>query len=136
MIQLVSIVVLVMNLAITAYAMTRRNDEQQNFVDIIQPNGRWTCDNVRQYNRWMHFAINALSTILLGASNYCAQLVVAPTRSLVDEAHENRTWLDIGIQSIRNLRKIDFRRQVLWTLLMLSSGLLHLLSVVPLLILI
>jgi hypothetical protein len=127
MIQLVSILVLIINLSITVFAMSKRNTEQQNFVDVIPPNGKWSCDQVRQYNRWMHFGINALSITLLGASNYCAQLLVAPTRSEVNKAHRNRTWLDIGVQSTRNLRKTNVRRRYLWILLMLTSGLLHLL---------
>lgn len=127
MILMLSILVLIMNLAITVFAIRQRNSVQRNFVDILPPNKEWSCDNVQQYNRWMHFGINALSTILLGASNYCAQLLVTPTRSEVDEAHSKHTWLDIGIQSTRNLREVKARRQNLWILLMVSSGLLHLL---------
>lgn len=118
---------LLINPGVTVYAMSKRNVDQQNFADILQPNGNYDCDSTRQYNRWIHFTINALSTALLGASNYCAQLLVAPTRKEVDNAHSKKTWLDIGIQSFRNLRKVNLKRRTLWVLLMLSSGLLHLL---------
>ncbi|KAG9196600.1 hypothetical protein G6011_01721 [Alternaria panax] len=70
--------------------------------------------------------INALSTALLGASNYCAQLLVAPTRTEVNNAHKDKRWLDIGIQSSRDLWKVNPKRRMIWMLLMLSSGLLHL----------
>jgi hypothetical protein len=63
----------------------------------------------------------------LGASNYCAQLPVVPTRTEVNKAHSYKTWLDVGIQSVRNLRKAKGAPQILWLILMLSSGLLHLL---------
>ncbi|CAG8947876.1 unnamed protein product [Penicillium salamii] len=60
-----------------------------------------------------------------GVTN-CDQLLVAPTRKDIEEAHNKRRTLDVGIQSFRNLRSVDTRRRVLWVLLMLSSGLLHL----------
>ena len=44
----------------------------------------------------------------------------------MDKAHENNTWLDIGIQSFRNLMKIRKVRVVLWVLLAVSSIPLHL----------
>ncbi|PVI04891.1 hypothetical protein DM02DRAFT_725568 [Periconia macrospinosa] len=123
---IVSAAVFVLNICLTAYAFTQRRGDGRSFVDILQPGKGWTCDTVRLYNRWLHFAINALSTILLSASNYCSQLLVAPTRRDVDEAHSHKVWLDIGVQSIRNLRRVDSRRKGLWGCLMISSGLLHL----------
>ena len=76
----------------------------------------------------IHLGINIVSTLLLGASNYCAQLLVAPTRSEVDRAHEKKDWLDIGVPSFRNLwkRRIARKRKATWTLLMISSVFLHL----------
>ena len=107
--------------------MTNRSEAPRYFVDIFTPGGRWTCDDVRVYNRWLHFLINVLSTLLLGASNYCAQLLVAPTREEINEAHKHRKWFDIGIQSFRNLFGMEKKKQMLWWVLMLSSALLHLL---------
>ena len=107
--------------------MIRLGGYRRNFIDILGPHNGGTCDSVRFYNRWLHFLINALSTILLGASNYCAQLLVAPTRKEVDRAHGDKRWLDIGVQSFRNLRTVNTERKVVWVFLMLSSGLLHLL---------
>lgn len=94
------------------------------FGDLYQGD----CKLVARYNTVVHLGINIVSTLLLGASNYCAQLLVAPTRFEVDRAHEKRDWLDIGVPSFRNLwkRRIARKRKVTWTLLMISSVLLHL----------
>ncbi|KAG4442025.1 hypothetical protein IFR05_002493 [Cadophora sp. M221] len=54
------------------------------------------------------------------------QCLCSPTRREVDKAHERNTWLDVGIQSFRNLMKIKKIRVVLWVLLALSSVPLHL----------
>ena len=75
----------------------------------------------------MHVAINVLSTLLLGASNYSMQCLSSPTRREVDKAHSQGIWLDIGVPSVRNLRKLSTTRIVLWWLLAISSIPLHLL---------
>lgn len=87
---------------------------------------RGPCHSVKQTGLWLHIAINVLSTMLLGASNYCMQCLCSPTRREVDKAHAKRTWLDIGIQSVRNLSKIGRMRMVLWIVLAASSVPLHL----------
>lgn len=74
---------------------------------------------------WLHLAINVLSTVLLGASNYCMQCLSSPTRGDVDKAHSKGVWLDIGVPSVRNLRRISGRRFALWCLLAVSSIPLH-----------
>ena len=86
-----------------------------------------SCEKTKNLSLWLHLAINALSTILLGASNYCMQCLSSPTRQEVDKAHSQGIWLDIGVPGIRNLRRISRRRLVLWMLLTLSSIPLHLL---------
>lgn len=86
-----------------------------------------SCSRVKNWGLWLHFGINALSTLLLGASNYCMQYLTSPTRQEIDNAHAKRVWLDIGVQSIRNLRSISWARIGLWCLLGLSSVPLHLL---------
>ncbi|KAH7383464.1 hypothetical protein BKA64DRAFT_582563, partial [Cadophora sp. MPI-SDFR-AT-0126] len=87
---------------------------------------RGTCPSVKTIGLWIHVAINVISTILLGASNYCMQCLCSPTRREVDNAHESNTWLDVGIQSFRNLMKIRKGRMTLWIMLALSSIPLHL----------
>ncbi|KAL1591484.1 hypothetical protein SLS60_011876, partial [Paraconiothyrium brasiliense] len=77
----------------------------------------------------LQFLVNVFSTILLAASNYCMQRLVAPTRSEIDAAHAKRRWLDIGKPSVRNLPSINPIRVVLWVMLALSSLPLHLLVI-------
>lgn len=86
-----------------------------------------TCGRVRTINLAGHILINALSTILLSASNYCMQCLSAPNRSEVDRAHAKRRWLHIGTPSLRNLSSISPVRVLLWMLLAVSSLPLHLL---------
>lgn len=55
------------------------------------------------------------------------QCLSSPTRSEIDKAHGQGIWLDIGVPSIRNLRRLSTTRIVLWWLLAISSIPLHLL---------
>jgi hypothetical protein len=75
----------------------------------------------------LHILINILSTILLTSSNYAMQVLCAPSRYEIDKAHRKGLWLEIGLQSFRNLSNIGRRRQILWWFLALSSAPLHLL---------
>lgn len=83
------------------------------------------CNHVSQINFGIHLAINVLGTLLLAASNYCMQVLSAPTRREVDRAHAQRKWLDIGLSSFRNLGKIRRWRLWLWILLLVASLPLH-----------
>ena len=84
------------------------------------------CAKVQQLDIWTHLAINTLSTLLLGGSNYCMQCLCAPTRNEVDYAHNQGKWLDIGVPSIRNLKRVSTNKAYLWWMLGLSSVPLHL----------
>ena len=84
------------------------------------------CHKVETMDIWVHLAINALSTLLLGGSNYCMQCLSAPTRQDIDQAHAKGKFLDVGVPSIRNLRSIPVCKAVLWLALGLSSVPLHL----------
>lgn len=119
----ISTIVLLFNISVTIYAAARYG-VSDGFGDVFQGD----CSLVGRYNTLVHLGINIVSTLLLSSSNYCAQLLVAPTRSEVDMAHEKGDWLDIGAPSLRNLWKnrISRRRKAAWTLLMVSSVLLHL----------
>jgi hypothetical protein len=77
-IQLLSVLVLGFNLSVTIYALVRFG-AHSNISDFLGAESGGSCALVKVWNRWLHFGINALSTILLGASNYCAQLLLAPT---------------------------------------------------------
>lgn len=87
---------------------------------------RGTCPQAEKINRDVHVAINALSTLALGASSYCMQLLSAPTRATIDRAHSSGGWLDIGVTSLRNLRCLGWGKGLVLTLLALSSLPLHL----------
>lgn len=85
------------------------------------------CETVASWSLWLHIVINALSSVLLGASNYTMQCVASPTRSECDRAHAKGKWMDIGVPSLKNLTKISWQRRILWALLGLSSIPIHLL---------
>lgn len=117
--------VFIVNLSVTIWALTQ---EEKNSLD--QPILReGVCSEMRNLNTALHLVINALSSILLAASNFGMQCVSAPTRADVDKAHFAGKWLDIGVPSVHNLRRLPKHRVVLWGLLMLSSLPLHLLYV-------
>ena len=119
----ISTAVLVFNIFVMIY-VAEKYGRSNGFGEIYQGD----CNLVARYNTVVHLGINILSTLLLGSSNYCAQLLVAPTRSEIDRAHRKRDWLDIGVPSLRNLwkKRIARKRKAAWTLLMISSVLLHL----------
>ena len=84
------------------------------------------CSQSHRLSSGLHVLINVLSTALLAASNLCMQLLVAPTRREIDEAHGKYVWLDIGVPSFRNLKHIGRRRTMAVFLLAASSIPLHL----------
>lgn len=55
------------------------------------------------------------------------QRLCAPARDEVDSAHRKRIWMNVGVQSLRNLRMIRKRRAVLFLMLGATSFPLHLL---------
>lgn len=83
------------------------------------------CDQSGKLNSILHVLINILSTCLLGASNVCMQLLVAPKRSQIDFAHKSYKWLDIGIPSVHNFRTIAWKQKLLWLFFALTSLPLH-----------
>ncbi|RMY46955.1 hypothetical protein D0865_08957 [Hortaea werneckii] len=85
------------------------------------------CERVNVWTAWLHLLINALSSILLSASNYTMQCLCSPTRIEIDRAHARGDWLDVGVPSFRNLWRINWRRTALWWILALSSVPIHLL---------
>lgn len=87
---------------------------------------RGDCGKNESINTWIHLFINVLSTLLLAGSNYTMQVLVAPTRLEINRAHYRKRWLDVGLQSVRNLFHIIKTRAALWWMLALSSIPLHL----------
>ena len=84
-----------------------------------------SCSKSKHLDTWLHLLINILSTVLLSASNYCMQCLCAPTRDDIDKAHAQNQWLDIGVQSTRNLKGIPKPRLMLWLALGAFSVPLH-----------
>ena len=85
------------------------------------------CGQSQLLNVYLHIVINVLSTLLLGTSNYCMQLVSAPTRDEIDRAHSQKSWLDIGVPSARNVWKLNLNNKITWIGLAVTSATLHLL---------
>ena len=115
--------VFLLNVAITIWAV-KTSKNWNGSVGIIRDGD---CRHTKKLSLWLHFAINVFSTLLLGASNYCMQCLSSLTRQDIDKAHAQKHWLDIGVSSIRNLRRISWKRIVLWWLLAITSLPLHLL---------
>ncbi|KAF2462920.1 uncharacterized protein BDR25DRAFT_308058 [Lindgomyces ingoldianus] len=115
-----SVCVLLLNISLTIWGSLRSS---ANDGHIYHGN----CKMAKQLNIGIHVIINLLSTLLLGASNYCMQCLCAPTRRDIEIAHRGGRWLDVGVQSLRNLRYIPPLKRWLWLVLGLSSLPLHLL---------
>jgi hypothetical protein len=81
------------------------------------------CGTVRHADSWLHIAINAMGTILLGASNYTMQCLSSPTRNEIDAAHSKGRYLDIGLPSLKNLSGL--KKKVIFMFLVLSTVPLH-----------
>ncbi|KAE8155330.1 hypothetical protein BDV25DRAFT_135078 [Aspergillus avenaceus] len=120
--------IFVLNLALTiaacSIAFSKNIGPTPNFLTATVFHG--TCTTTKRAIVGLHLLINVLSTVLLGASNYCMQGLVAPDRNDVDRAHAQRKWLDIGTNSVRNLRTLSWRKRILFLLLILTSTPIHL----------
>ncbi|PKY07948.1 hypothetical protein P168DRAFT_331255 [Aspergillus campestris IBT 28561] len=110
-------------LTITAASMSYSKYQSQgyNYLALYQGN----CSTSKNLARGMHGLINVLSTLMLAASNYCMQCLSAPSRQSIDEAHAQRKWMHIGVPSLKNLRSIGLKSQILWTLLCITSVPIH-----------
>lgn len=116
--------VLLVNVILTIWAASTFRDTLEGGIGTAYEG---SCDVVNSWARWLHIAINALSSLLLSASNYTMQCLSSPTRKEIDRAHAKQDWLDIGVAGVRNLKKIRWHRVALWWALGLSSVPIHLL---------
>lgn len=96
------------------------------YQDGIGTLAKGNSNYISQVSTVHHIMINFLSTVLLTASSYCMQITCAPSRSEIDAAHKDGTWLDIGILSLHNFSYISKRRRAILILLSFSSLPLHL----------
>lgn len=120
-----SLCTLITNIVVlgVASAIASRNGHHSNIATIRTG----PCSDIDHIQFGIHLAINAISTLLLGASNYCMQCLSAPTREDIDRAHGQGKWLDIGVPSMKNFSHIKSMKLLFWCLLALSSVPLHLL---------
>lgn len=127
---ILSSVTLIINAIVVgvAYSWMERNDYTEG---KIPPVFTGHCDKANKYSTGVHLAINILSSMLLGASNYCMQCLSAPTRKNIDKAHQTGKWLDVGVQSMKNLRFIGPKKLFFWVCLAVSSIPLHLVYAPP-----
>lgn len=114
-------VVFLANIALTAWAT-----KSHPTSSVIGSLSIGRCSRIRNVNIGIHLLLNVLSSLFLGAGNYCMQILVAPTGAEVRSAHESGTYFDIGIHSIHNIRHITWHRKLFWFGLGICSTLLHL----------
>jgi hypothetical protein len=75
----------------------------------------------------LHLGINIFSTALLASSNFFMQILNAPSREEVIQAHARGSWLDIGVLSSRNAFQVSRFKTASWVIFFLSSLPIHLL---------
>ncbi|ORY65171.1 uncharacterized protein BCR38DRAFT_432055 [Pseudomassariella vexata] len=122
-----STLVLVFNLAISILSSVNPRIDGITAQHGLSTFYEGSCSTSKTVSIVTHLLLNILATILLGASNYCMQILVSPTRAEVDRAHAMQRWLRIGVPNIQNLPYIHWTRVMLWVLLGISSLPLHLL---------
>jgi hypothetical protein len=119
---LVALITCLCNIAFTAWAYTTH--PPQRGVGTLSLRDH---KSAAQINRAAHIILNVLSSLFLGAGNYCMQVLAAPSAESIQACHSGGDHLDIGVQSLRNLRSAPKSQRVLWVALVTISLLLHLL---------
>ncbi|KAF4428369.1 Acyl- sterol acyltransferase [Fusarium acutatum] len=84
-----------------------------------------SCDTIRDINAAAHVLINIISSLFLGAGNYCMQILIAPSREEINAAQAKGRALDIGVPSIKNILSIERKRVTLWLFIGIISTTLH-----------
>jgi hypothetical protein len=85
------------------------------------------CSTIRTADKAAHVALNILSSLFLGVGHYCMQILVAPTREELDSAHRMGKAMEIGVPSLKNLKRIESKRVVTWVVFGAIATLLHVL---------
>jgi hypothetical protein len=77
------------------------------------------CSSVRIYNVLAHFILNAIGTLVLGASNYLQQICTSPTAKQVDQLHGN---IKFGSNMPGELfKRSGWQMKLFWILLISTS---------------
>ncbi|KAJ6020960.1 hypothetical protein N7540_006464 [Penicillium herquei] len=85
------------------------------------------CSTSGHLSTALHLLISILSTGLLMCSNFAMQCLSAPSRADTDAAHLKRKSLEVGTSSgLQNFLVMDWRRKILWLLLLVTSTPIHL----------
>ncbi|KAH6845132.1 hypothetical protein B0I37DRAFT_406712 [Chaetomium sp. MPI-CAGE-AT-0009] len=71
------------------------------------------CGRAAAVDWGLHAVVNVFVVVLVGGANYAFQVLSSPTREEVAAVHQRGDWLDIGIPSLRNLRRIGGSRALL-----------------------
>ncbi|KAJ8128224.1 hypothetical protein O1611_g5414 [Lasiodiplodia mahajangana] len=117
-----ALIVVVVTLTFITWALASKPPDSQGKGTLFFGN----CSTATNLNTAIHAALNILSSLLLGAGNYCMQILVAPNRREINLAHKAGAALEIGVSSVKNLRFIDRKRTILWGLMGLAATILHL----------
>ena len=123
----VAFAVLLLNVLLTAVAtgLAYQKNSVHDFVSASLYEGK--CSVAKNSATILHLLINVLSTVMLGASNYCMQCLAAPTRTDVDKAHQRNSWVRIGVPNILDLLIYGRgKRRLLGSILLLTSLPFHL----------
>ncbi|PKY04081.1 hypothetical protein P168DRAFT_236422 [Aspergillus campestris IBT 28561] len=114
---------IILTVAAVVVAYSKNNEKRFSVASLYMGN----CSVAKNSTTGVHLVINILSTAMLGASNYCLQCLASPSRSEVDEAHGQKTWLQIGVPNIVSLlRNQRGRRWYLGAVLLTTSLPIHL----------
>ncbi|KAK3313414.1 hypothetical protein B0H66DRAFT_566023 [Apodospora peruviana] len=105
---------------IVSTALTR-SSESMKTVEIK----KGSCPDITVADTWIHLAMNVFSSALFAATNFAMQAWTAPTRSDIDQVHKTGQTIDIGVQSLRNLTRIQPKRLFFWTVMFLVALPLH-----------
>lgn len=80
------------------------------------------CDTTSRVNSGLQFLVAVVSVLISVASDFFLRLAISPTPQDVSKAHSQRTWLDIGTHSPRNMRFVSHWRTLTWVILIVSSA--------------
>lgn len=114
-------VVFLLNLGLLIAAMIKYPPDLQGKGTFLFSD----CAFIDMLNGVSHVALNVLSSLFLGAGNYCMQVLVAPTRTEIDVAHGQGVALDVGIPSVKNLWYVQKSKVAGWLVIGAVSTLLH-----------
>ncbi|KAH6649907.1 hypothetical protein F5144DRAFT_522677 [Chaetomium tenue] len=113
MIVLATLVILITGFVCLIVAISGVNGESAVFEG--------SCGSAAAVDWGLHAVVNVFVVVLVGGANYAFQVLSSPTREEVEAVHQRGGWLDIGIPSLRNLRRIEGGRALLAVVLLATA---------------